>query len=154
MKFVRQSVACEEKETTNLEVIRETPLLEIFNQLLKYLLSDQTGTSLHDKRITTLINEILGVLINFSADDDSQIISDLMMYDYVACLDVVLRTYSNIQCKETFNDTLINNTLWILGNIIGDSNPEYIINIMENTCLIEFLGSLITMHQSIQGVSA
>jgi hypothetical protein len=66
-----------------------------------------------------------------------------MMYDYVACLDVILRTFSQ---HETFNETLVCNTLWVLGNIIADQNPDYIISVIENTCLLDFLSGLITAH--------
>ena len=40
VKFIRESLANKEKGISNLDIVKETPLLDVLNQFLKYLLSE------------------------------------------------------------------------------------------------------------------
>jgi hypothetical protein len=41
-----------------------------------------------------------------------------------------------------FDEELVKNSLWVLGNILGDTNTLLNIRVIDQTCLFEFLGTL------------
>jgi hypothetical protein len=62
-------------------------------------------------------------MVILTADDDSRVMGEFMREEYecVACLNAILQIYSSIAIDET----LVSNTLWVIGNIIGEKNSVY-----------------------------
>jgi hypothetical protein len=74
LRFLRESIACQDKETPNTEFATKTTFIESVCHFFQYILSDQTGVGIYDKRVKLMVNEILGMLITISADDDPNLL--------------------------------------------------------------------------------
>jgi hypothetical protein len=61
--------------------------------------------------------------VNFSADDDSRVLEELILphYNFLALINQTLHIYGQ---GENFDDTVVQNVLWVLGNLIAEKNPE------------------------------
>ena len=81
--------------------------------------------------------------MNLSADDDSQILIEMMVphFQYLQLMNQCLTLYASGDC---FDDIIIHNVIWFFGNIIGDKTPDFCCGVIEATDFIAFLNSLVS----------
>lgn len=91
---------------------------------------------------------MIWILVNFSADDDSRVLEELTQphYQFLYHLNRCLQVYSSESC---FDDLIVQNLIWIFGNLIGEQKAEYFNAILENTDILAFFHSLLSWQQPI-----
>lgn len=88
------------------------------------------------------MTEILWIFVNFSADDDPQVLHELLVPNY-NILNLINNSLIIFGQGEHFDDVIVRNILWIFGNMIGDKTPQVFTLIANNTDLLNFLMGVI-----------
>jgi len=91
---------------------------------------------------------MLRILVNFSADDNSNVLQELMLphYEFLTFINKCLVQYSS---SENLDDQLVANVLWILGNLIGDNDSQISTAVMENTDLFNFINTIAQIQKPL-----
>lgn len=135
LRFIRSSIACSDKEIENIELIRQTSILDSLSHFFKSVL---TNLQPNNDRAKQLVNEIVWIFVNFSADDDPNVLAEVLLpsYGFLTLINSCLLTYGQ---GDAFDDLLVRNILWIFGNLLGDTNPQVYEAVMNGTDLKDFL---------------
>lgn len=97
-----------------------------------------TNLQAQDDQTKHFVSEMMWIIVNLSADDDPQVVQEMLVphYNLLGLVNQCLLIYGQ---GDTFDDNIVRNILWVFGNMIADTSAQVYEILMNATDLHDFL---------------